>query len=131
MLAFGAACAEWPRQPVVGRPVPTALDGPSLKITIRRLAESLRGRIGLIVVAPVHIGMVVSALLQYQISIPGQVEVAALFHTPESVMLFPPLIHYAHPGAALDKHLDQVADQYFSTGRLPSVAKRVISEIAS
>ena len=130
LAAFQTACAEWPRQPIVAQLVPTALDRASLLTTVRRLAQSMREPKGFIVVAPVPVGMVVTALLHHGIKIPRPAEVVALFHPAEALKLYPPLTYYPLPVSKAVKELTSVAVQFFDTGQLPLVRKTILSEIA-
>jgi hypothetical protein len=70
--------------------------------------------------APVPVGMVVSALLTDGRKLPGQAKVAAVFHSDDAVRLCAPLLHYPWPGRALVAKISAMADTYFATGQLPA-----------
>jgi DNA-binding LacI/PurR family transcriptional regulator len=129
--AFDAAVSSWPRQPVKGRRVPTPLDEPSLLATARRIASGVRGRTGIIVVAPIPIGLVVTALWHHALRVPEQVEVVALFHSPEAIRLFPPPAHYPSPVEKLVRRLTSAAVTFFDTGAVPPIAKTVAVELSA
>ncbi|MDB6167599.1 MAG: hypothetical protein JWM88_463 [Verrucomicrobia bacterium] len=119
--AFADACAAWPHQPVTARVMPTALDHSSLSTTVRRLAEKSAGRKGIIVIAPVPVGMVVTALLYHGVAVPAQAEVVALFHSPEAVSLYPAPVFYPYPVEKVVRQLARVAEHFFTTGHVPPI----------
>jgi DNA-binding LacI/PurR family transcriptional regulator len=129
--AFQNACAEWSRGPVHPLAIATTLDRPALLSAMRRLVNGIKPRTGVIVLAPVPIGMVVTALLQHGLALPAQVEVAALMHPPESVQLAPVLRHYPWPMGALVRQIAAAAENYFSRGTLPATGKTLAIEAAS
>lgn len=129
LAAFQEACAGWPRQPVTARLIPTALDQTSLQQTARRLARGVKDRQGFVVLAPVPIGLVVTALLQHGIAVPAQADVVSLFHTREAVTLYPPPTCYPYPTGALVKQLTEAALHYFETQSLPVLKKTVAIEV--
>ncbi len=128
--AFQAAGAAWTRHPVVLREAPMALDLTSLLDATRRLATGVRQRTGVIVLAPVPVSMVVTALWHEGVAVPRQAEVVALFHSAEGIRLYPPPAHYPHPVARVVRHLTAAAVEYFETGRRPKVEKTILAEQA-
>ena len=125
---FHLACNEWPNQRIVGQAVATGIDTVSLITNLRRIAEASGPRRGLIVLAPVPIGIVVTALLQHGIRMPHDAEVVALFHAREAVELHPPPVHYPIPIRAQTRLLTAAAVAYFRTGRLPPTRKMIAVE---
>jgi DNA-binding LacI/PurR family transcriptional regulator len=123
---FRSVCAEWPQQPVHGQVVESPLDPPSLMLTVRRLAARVKGRQGIIALAPIPVGTVMTALLQQGVAVPRQAELVAVFPTPESVHVFPPPTYYPLPVNRLVKVLTDISVHYFATGNLPR-GRRVIS----
>jgi DNA-binding LacI/PurR family transcriptional regulator len=128
--AFRSAGAAWTRHPVVLREMPMALDVPSLLSATRRLAAGVRQRTGVIVLAPVPVSMVVTALWHEGIAVPRQAEVVALFHSAEGIRLYPLPPHYPHPVAKVVRHLTAATVEYFETGRRPDVKKTIPAEQA-
>jgi DNA-binding LacI/PurR family transcriptional regulator len=128
--AFRAAGTAWTRHPVVMREVPMAMDLRSLLSATRRLATGARPRTGFIVLAPVPVSMVVTALWHAGVAVPRDAEVVALFHSTEGTRLYPPPAHYPHPVAKVVRHLAAAATGYFETGRQPTVAKTIPVEQA-
>jgi len=129
--AFDAACAEWPRQPVAARQISTALDPASLRAALRRLVAGRRSRTGIIVVAPIPVGLVVTALWYFGVAVPAEAEVVALFQSPEAVKLLPAPAHYPQPVRQIARLLTDAAVHYFDTGRVPPVAKTLPAELAA
>ncbi len=128
--AFQDACRGWTRAAVTAHILTTALDQPSLKTAMPRLARSVKGRTGILVLAPVPVGMVVTALLQHGIAVPAQAAVAALMHTDDAIQLYPPPIHYPWPMTALVRQIGSAAERFFTTGALPAGGKTVAIEAA-
>ncbi len=128
--ALEAACAAWRPARVTPRTVPVALTPASLRATVRRLAAGVQGRTGLIVLAPVPVSLVVTALWRAGVPVPAQAEVVALLHSPEVVKLEPPPAHYPSPVRRLVHHLTEAAVRYFDTGRLPPLAKTLPTELS-
>ena len=130
LAAFRSACREWSKQPISPSLFPTSLDRLSLSNTAQRLAVGIKGRRGVIVVAPVPVSMIVSALLHHGVPIPQQAEVTALFHPSDALALYSPLTYYRSPIAHVVKHLTEAAVQFFETGNLPLLNKTLEAEIA-
>jgi DNA-binding LacI/PurR family transcriptional regulator len=128
--AFRLAGAAWTRHPVVMREVPMALDLPSLLAATRRLAAAVHERTGIIVLAPVPVSMVVTALWHAGVAVPRRAEVVALFHSAEGILLYPPPTHYPHPVGKVVRHLTAAVVEYFETGRRPTVQKTIPAEQA-
>ncbi len=128
--AFRAACKEWTRSPVKSQLIGTKLDQTSLVSAMKRLCARLKERTGVIVLSPVPLTMVTTALLQHGIAVPDQAETVALLHPRELIQIYPPPIHYEWPRAAMVRHITHAAEHYFSTGQLPAEAKFISAEIA-
>ena len=107
-----------------------ALDLPSLMSATRRLAGAVRQRTGIVVLAPVPVSMVVTALWHEGVAVPRQAEVVALFHSTEGTGLYPPPAHYPSPVSKVVRHLTAAAVDYFESGRPPSVQKTIPPERA-
>ena len=128
--AFESACAGWSRTPITRRILTTALDQASLLTTMRRLVSGVKDHTGLLVLAPVPVGMVVTALLQAGIAVPAQAAVVALMHPAEAIQLLPPPVHYPWPITALVRQISTVTERFFTTGILPPGGKTVAIEAA-
>jgi hypothetical protein len=128
--AFESACAGWTRAPVTRRILTSALDQPSLFATMRRLVGGVKGRTGILVLAPVPVGLVTTALLQAGLAVPAQASVVALMHPAESIQLLPPPVHYPWPMTALVRHISTVTERFFTTGTLPPGGRTVTIEAA-
>jgi DNA-binding LacI/PurR family transcriptional regulator len=130
IAAFRAAAADWPRQPVPARLLPTSLDRRSLTAMAQRLAQRVKDREGVIVLAPVPLGMVVTALLQHGVRVPAQADVISIFHSSEAVTLYPPPTSYPSPVAAIVKQLATAAAHFFTHAALPDLRKTIPVEVA-
>lgn len=128
--AFQVATRGWSRNPVTTRVLTTALDPASLQAMVRRLPAAVQGRTGILVLAPVPVGLVMTALLQQGIAVPAHATLAALMHHDEAVQLQPPPVHYPWPMAALLRQITTAAHRFFATGRLPAGGKTVAVEAA-
>ncbi len=128
LIAFRVACAAWSRT-VTARAISTAVDQRSLVATVQRLTSGIKGRNGFIVMAPVPVAMVMTALLQHGIEVPHQVELVSVFHEPESIKLYPPPIFYPSPNRQIVRHFVNVAEHFFETGRVLPVAKTLAVEV--
>jgi DNA-binding LacI/PurR family transcriptional regulator len=131
VLSFSDACAKWPGQPVRKRLIPTALDRQSLDLTVRRLGFGAPARSGFIVMSPIPLGMVMTALLQRRLEPSWQFEVAAMGHHLEEAMLYPPPLHYPFPMEQIARHIGNAVARYLSTGQLDPVTKTIVPELAA
>jgi hypothetical protein len=98
--------------------------------TMRRLVGGVKGRTGILVLAPVPVGLVTTALLQAGLAVPAQASVVALMHPAESIQLLPPPVHYPWPMTALVRHISTVTERFFTTGTLPPGGRTVTIEAA-
>lgn len=128
--AFRDACAEWKPAPVNAQLIGTKLDQTSLLSSVRRLAKRVTKRTGIIVLSPVPLTMVTTALLQHGISVPAQAETVALLHSAELIQVYPPPTHYEWPRAAVVRHITAAAEHYFASGILPTGSKNIAAEMA-
>jgi DNA-binding LacI/PurR family transcriptional regulator len=127
---FRAVCAAWAHQPIAAETVLLPLDAPSLTDAARRLAARASGRGGFVVVAPVPIGLIMTALMNQGIEVGRQAEMVSVFHAVESVKLCPPPHHYPYPLTRLVKELSEIALHYFEMGVVPSIHKTLAPELA-
>lgn len=127
--AFREACAEWTRTPVNAQLISTKLDQTSLLSTMHRLAKRVTQRTGILVLSPVPLTMVTTALLQHGIAVPDQAEAVALLHPEELLQIYPPPTRYELPLAAMVKQISTAAERYFSTGTLPAKSKKLTVEM--
>ena len=127
--AFRDACNQWPRQPIVGQLVPTKLDDQSLATTVRQFVTRVKGRHGVVVVAPVPVGLIMTALLQRGLAVPREAEIIAVFHSRHEVRLDPPLTRYPFPADRIAKAITEAAVHYFDTRHNPVFHKVIGTEI--
>ncbi len=128
--SFRQACATWTKGAVPGQAIATELDLTSLLSAMQRVTAHIKQRTGIIVLAPVPVAMVVTALLQHGIAVPAQAEVVALLHSPEAVRLYPPPPAYAWPMTAIVREITRAAESFFATGILPASGKLLTAELA-
>lgn len=127
--SFQSACGDWPHQPVVGQPFLMPVGAAEALIAARRFAARITGRCGLVVVGPVPVGLVLTALLERRVAVPQQVEIAAILPSPAAIQLCPPVHYYPMPQRRMAKTLADVADHYFESGSVPRVRKRLTLEL--
>ncbi len=129
VASFLHTCAQWTSGGVDARVVPTALDRHSLAQTARQLAEGARLPSGIIVIAPVPVALIATTLLRRRIALPEHVELVAMFHTAEAVLIDPPPTHYPYPAAAVVRSLADVVAHAIAGGQKPTVQKTIVPEI--
>ena len=128
--AFQQTCAEWPHQPIHSNTVRMHVDPESMLLAARRFAVGVRTRQGILVVEPVSVGMIMTALLERGIAIPRQAEIIAISTFRESIMVCPRPIHYPYPVKAAVKGFVDAALHFFETGALPRIHKKLLMEVA-
>lgn len=127
--AFSNACKEWTRSKVTAQFITTHLDHASLHDTMRRLATRIKERTGILVLSPVPISMVVTALLQHGIAVPKQAEVIALLHPESAVQLYPTPPAYLWPMKPVVRQITTACEQFFTTGTLPANGEAISAEL--
>lgn len=127
--SFRHACANWAQGAVPGQTIATELDLTSLLGAMQRVTAHIKQRTGIIVLSPVPIAMVITALLQHGIAVPGRAEVVALLHSPEAVRLYPPPPVYPWPMTAIVREITRAAERFFATGLLPAGGKLLTAEL--
>lgn len=128
--AFSTACQEWTRSKVTAQFVTTHLDRTSLHNTMERLATRITEHTGILVLSPVPISMVVTALLQHGIAVPKRAEVLALLHPENAVQLYPTPPAYLWPMKPVVRQITAAIEQYFTTGTLPTNREAISAELA-
>ncbi len=126
---FRTACQSWRKSPVTLFIHPTKLDRNSLLVSCRRLARAWKGQQGVIVLAPVPMTMVTTALLHHGVTLPHQSELVALFHRLETVSLYTPFIHYRSPTLRVIHHLTAASVGYFQSGEVPALRKNLSADM--
>ena len=128
--AFTAACKEWTRSKVTAQCVTTHLDRTSLHNTMRQLATRINEQTGILVLSPVPISMVVTALLQHGIAVPKQAEVVALLHPESAIQLYPTPPAYLWPMKPVVRQITAACEKYFTTGTLPIGGDAIAAELS-
>ncbi len=127
--AFSIACKEWTRSKVTAQFITTHLDRTSLHQTMRRIATRIKARTGILVLSPVPISMVVTALLQHGIAVPKQAEVIALLHPENAVQLYPTPPAYLWPMKPVVRQITAACEQFFNSGTLPADGEAISAEL--
>ena len=128
--AFTSACQEWTRSKVTAQFVTTHLDRPSLHDTMHRLATRIKEPTGILVLSPVPISMVVTALLQHGVAVPKQAEVIALLHPESAVQLYPTPPAYHWPMKQVVRRITSAVEKYFANGTLAVGGEAITAELS-
>lgn len=131
VAAFESACKEWPHQPVHGKLIRMPAEESGMLAAVRRFAERVGERKGVLVIEPVAVGMVLTALLERGIRVPQQVEVVSVLPSPLTTRLCPPISFYQPPIRRIAKELTDIALHFFESGRLPQIEKRVSLQLVA
>lgn len=129
VATFESACARSPHQPIDRHITLMPLYPQLLETTARRLAARVTGKLGMIVVDPVPVSMVMTALLQRGVAVPGQVEMIAVLSSPDSIAVCPRPTHYPFPVNRFVKVFGDAVVRFFGTGAVPSLRKTLDVEI--
>lgn len=132
VTAFQSACREWTKEAVTATVHPTRLDRTALLATSRKLARGAsdeQERRGVVVLAPVPLPLIATALLHHGWVIPQQVELAGLFHPTEAAALYSPFTHYRFPAKRVIHHLTLAAEAYFQSGERPVMKKTLLADM--
>jgi hypothetical protein len=127
--AFDSICARWPRQPVYRRTVLIPLEAQQMELAARRLVAQATEPLGLVVVAPVPVSMLMTALLQRGVTVPGRVEMIAVLPSPDAILVSPRPAYYPFPVHRFVKVLGDAAVRFFGTGVLPPLRKTLAVEM--
>ncbi|OGV68160.1 MAG: hypothetical protein A2498_14890 [Lentisphaerae bacterium RIFOXYC12_FULL_60_16] len=122
---FRSACAEWPRQPVDAQVVLMPLELSAMATAARHFAASITGRHGILVMAPIPVGMIQTAITRYASGAAGQVEFIGLLTTEPDIGVCPLPAHYPAPIERIAGIVANAAIRYFDTGALPTLRKIV------
>jgi DNA-binding LacI/PurR family transcriptional regulator len=125
---FLATCSEWQRAPVQAEVVRIPLVEEAMALAARRFASRITQRHGLVVIRPVSLAAVLTALLMRGIAIPDQVEVVGIESTLHTVKSCPSVSHYPFPVQEQVKSVTEAALTYFETGKLPNIHKLMLTE---
>ncbi len=126
---FRTTCADWPHQPVHGKVISLPLESDASIAAARHYASSLAEPHGILVVAPIPVGLILTALARYERKTHGGSEVIAVMAQPESVRVCPRPAYYPYPVRAWVKTLTDAAVHYFETGSVPPIRKTLSVEL--
>lgn len=121
---FLEACAQV-RPAVRGELAIMPIDLPRQWTGAQRFARRVAGRMGLLLIHPIPAGLLMTALQQRGVSVPGQVEIISMNTMSHGVRIVPPPVYYPYPVDAMARTVARAAARYFETGRLPRLRKRI------
>lgn len=125
---FQKTCGEWRNPRVSFHVLRTPLETGALRMAVRRWAAGVGTGLGVVVATDMEAGMVVTALLERRIAIPGGAEVYALNTSIPSVRLAPRITCYAYPMQAEVRATAAAIHHYFESGFIPRVRKSLSME---
>ena len=125
MDMFRSTCAAWPHQPIHATTAQMPLGFSDFPLAARKFASSPATRHGVIVLFPIPVGAIITALLSRGILIPGQTEIVAILSRPESVNGLPLLSFYPFPMKAFLKAATDAAIHFFETGTVGPLKKTI------
>lgn len=129
--AFVSACREWPHQPVHAEPLLVPLDLDEERAAMRRFADRIKLRQGILILPPLSVGLLMTTLLSRGVTMPGKVQVMVVGSHPDSVCFDPQPMHYPFPTDAFVKAITNAAVHFFETGSVPPVRKLVPMEVVT
>lgn len=121
---FSQICAQSPRL-IKGDVFPMPNDFDEQIHAARRLAGRMAGRHAFIVIYPIPPSLMMTALLQRGLEVPGTAEVVGVNTILPSIQVVPVPIHYPYPVSELAKTLCKAAMHYFEKGSVPVLRKLI------
>jgi len=120
---FKNACKDWHSQQVQFEVHLIWTDLTSMRSSIKRIVSKIKEPCGILIHAPISLGILVTNLLQKHFDIPKQVAIRAIEYRVEEVQFSVPIPHYAVSTDRFTKEILHVALHFFETGVLPDVRK--------
>lgn len=120
---FEETCAAWQAHQVTSQVQLIWGDFTSMRLEIQRFVRRLTEPCGIVVHAPISLGVLVTSLIQHGIDIPNQVRIMALEHQIGDVQFSVPITHYGNSAEQYSRHILHAALHYFETGALPDIQK--------
>lgn len=120
---FKKTCKEWRIQPIKSRVQMIWGDFTSMRIAMERLVRKVKEPCGIVVHAPISLGVLVTSLIQRGIDIPNHVRIMALEYRVEEVQFSVPITHYGDSAEHYSRHILHAALHYFETGKIPDIQK--------
>jgi len=128
---FKNVCAQWPHQPVRSEVALTWRDITSMRTSLGRIAQKISEPCGLVIFSPISVGILITSLLQAGVQIPKQAEIMAIEYLSEEVQFSVPVTRYAFPSEYCIKQLVEVARQFFDTGEVPLINKKLSLKVTT
>ena len=120
---FQKTCNEWRAHPITSEVHLAWNDSTSMQNSIKKIVSKIKPPCGIVIHAPISLGILVSNLLQKGFEIPGQVRIMALEYREEEVRFSVPVTHYKTSMDRYAKEVMHAALHYFETGKLPVIKK--------
>lgn len=127
---FSRMCAAAPH-PVRGEVVRLPDELYAQNLAAQKLAARVTARQGLIVISPIHAGLLMMTVAGRGWKLGEEVEVIQMNAMPQEIRTHPIPIHYPTPLEPLSKAICQAAIRYFEQGTLPPLRKMLSLEMVS
>src|ERR1051326_1711323 len=127
---FTRICAAAPR-PAHGEVIRLPDELYAQNVAAQKLAARVTTRHGLIVISPIHAGLLMMTVASRGWKLGEDVEVIQMNATPQEIRTYPIPIHYPYPLEKFSKALCQAAIRYFEQGTLPPLRKMIPLEMVS
>lgn len=126
---FHKTCTEWSHQPIHANTVQISTDLDAMLVSARRFAARVKTRRGILVIEPISVSLILTALLERGIAIPRDAEIIGLSTSPDSIKVCPRPIHYPYPVMATVRSLMDTVLRFFEKGALPRIQKKILMEV--
>jgi DNA-binding LacI/PurR family transcriptional regulator len=127
---FSGMCAAAPRV-VRGEVVRLPDELYAQNLAAQKLAARVTARQGLIVISPIHAGLLMMTVAGRGWKLGDEVEVIQMNAMPQEIRTHPIPIHYPTPLEPLSKAICHAAIHYFEQGTLPPLQKKFPLEMVS
>lgn len=125
---FRSMCETWGKQPVRANVVTVPLEVEMLVRSVHRFVSQLRTGQGVVVVRPVPVAVLLTALRASALRAAAAIDVVTVSSNPDVVKSCPSLSHYPYPLESFIKSLTRAALRYFQTGVVPPLRKVLVTE---
>lgn len=120
---FQRTCREWRAHPISSEVHLAWYDSMSMQSSIKKIVNKIKTPCGIVIHAPISLGILISNLLQKGFEIPAEVRIMALEYREEEVRFSVPVTHYKTSMDRYTKEVMHAALHYFETGKLPVIKK--------
>lgn len=120
---FKKTCGDWRTQPIQSDIHLLWDDFTYMRDAIRKIVAKIKAPCGIVIHAPMSIGILVSTLLQKGFDVPKEIGIMAVEYREEEVQFSVPITHYQVSADRYAKEIMHAALHYFETGKLPEMKK--------